>query len=114
MINRTNAIIEESGKNAWEGVFYFHPDDGIYREHFPGYPVVPGSLIVHAFLQAAQEAGISEECVTLENFRFREFLTPGRYPFRMECLGNRLNCRIYRGDTILVTGVIIKESSPKR
>jgi len=114
MAGESRSAISETGSHAWEGVFYFHPDDGIYRDHFPGYPVVPGSLIVHAFLQAAQEAGISEECVTLENFRFREFLTPGRYPFRMECLENRLNCRIYRGDTILVTGVIIKESSPKR
>jgi 3-hydroxyacyl-[acyl-carrier-protein] dehydratase len=91
-----------------EGEFYFHPDDGIYQDHFPGYPIVPGSLIVHAFLHAAQEAGIPGEWDTLENFRFREFLTPGRYPFRVEILENRLNCRIYRDDKILVTGVIQK------
>jgi 3-hydroxyacyl-[acyl-carrier-protein] dehydratase len=114
MTNKIHTIIEESGSHTWEGVFYFHPNDGIYLDHFPGYPVVPGSLIVHAFLRAATEAGISEKCITLENFRFREFLTPGCYPFRMECRENRLNCRIYRGDKILVTGVIIKESSLKQ
>jgi 3-hydroxyacyl-[acyl-carrier-protein] dehydratase len=108
MNSEARSAITETGRTIREGVFYFHPDDGIYGDHFPGYPVVPGSVIVHAFLQAAQEADISEECVTLENFRFREFLTPGRYPFRMECLENRLNCRIYRGDKILVTGVIKK------
>lgn len=114
MTNKIHTIIEESGRDTWEGVFYFHPDDGIYRDHFPGYSVVPGSLIVHAFLSAATGAGISEKYITLENFRFREFLTPGRYPFRMECLENQLNCRIYRGDKILVTGVIITGFSPKQ
>ena len=108
MTGESRSAIVETGRNTWEGVFYFHPDDGIYRDHFPGYSVVPGSLIVHAFLSAATEAGISEKYITLENFRFREFLTPGRYPFRMECLENRLNCRIYRGDKILVTGVLKK------
>ena len=99
---------KETSRTIREGVFYFHPDDGIYRDHFPGYPVVPGSLIVHAFLEAAKEAGLSGGWSTLQNFRFREFLTPGRYPFRMECLESRLNCWIYRGDKILVTGVLKK------
>jgi 3-hydroxyacyl-[acyl-carrier-protein] dehydratase len=108
MTGEFRSTVRETGRNTWEGVFYFHPDDGIYRDHFPGYPVVPGSLIVHAFLRAAEEAGISEKCVTLENFRFREFLTPGRYPFRVECLGKRLNCQIYRDDKKLVTGVLKK------
>lgn len=93
-------------KNTWEGVFHFHPDDGIYREHFPGYPVVPGSLIVHAFLKAAEEAGFSGDCLTLENFRFREFLIPGHYPFRIERKEGLLNCCIQRGGRKLVTGVL--------
>lgn len=98
--------VRETGHNTWEGMFYFHPDDGIYGDHFPGYPVVPGSLIVHAFLRAAEEAGVSEDCVTLKNFRFREFLTPGHYPFRIECLENRVHCLIYNGTRKLVTGVL--------
>ena len=36
-----------------EGIFHFDPDDPIYRDHFPGYPVVPGSLVVQAFLDLA-------------------------------------------------------------
>lgn len=108
MTGEFNKKLSETGRTIREGEFYFHPDDGIYRDHFPGYPVVPGSLIVHAFLRAAQEAGISGGCVTLENIRFRGFLTPGRYSFHMECMEDRLNCRIYRGDKILVTGTIKK------
>jgi len=106
MTGEFRSTVSETGRNTWEGVFYFSPDDGIYRDHFPGYPVVPGSLIVHAFLQAAAEAGITEGCRTLENFRFREFLTPGRYSFRMERQQDRLICLIYRGAKKLVTGAL--------
>ena len=98
--------IEKTNEDTWEGIFYFSPDDGIYRDHFPGYPVVPGSLIVHAFLQAAANICITERYRSLENFRFREFLTPGRYSFRMERQENRLSCLIYRGAKKLVTGAL--------
>jgi 3-hydroxyacyl-[acyl-carrier-protein] dehydratase len=100
--------IDKNKNQCWEGFFHFHPDDAIYRDHFPGYPVVPGSLIVHAFLQAAEEYGFSSNNLTIENFRFREFLTPGHYPFRVELQDDRLNCFIYKKEKNLVTGVLKK------
>ena len=89
-----------------EGVFYFHPDDGIYQDHFPGYPVVPGSLIVHAFLEAAADAGFLPDHLAIENFRFREFLSPGHYAFRIQLDEDRLKCLLYRGEKKLVSGVL--------
>ncbi len=106
MIWDQKEFTEPKEKEILEGVFYFDPDDGIYRDHFPGYSVVPGSLIAHAFFQAAEAAGITEKIFTIENFRFREFLPPGRYPFRIERKGDYLNCLIYQGDRKLVTGVL--------
>ncbi len=94
------------GRKVWEGVFYFHPDDGIYNDHFPGYPVVPGSVIVHAFLEAAADAGFMPDYLTIENFRFRHFLSPGRYTFRMELDDDRLSCLISSGKKKLVTGIL--------
>jgi 3-hydroxyacyl-[acyl-carrier-protein] dehydratase len=96
------------GNRFWEGVFYFHPDDDIYQDHFPGYPVVPGSLIVHAFLEAAAEVCFLPDYLTIENFRFREFLSPGHHAFRIELEESRLKCKIYRGEKIIVTGVLKK------
>jgi len=93
-------------KSCWEGVFYFHPDDDIYQDHFPGYPVVPGSLIVHAFLKAAAEAGSLPDYLAIEDFRFREFISPGHHTFRIELDGERLKCLLYRGERKLVTGVL--------
>ncbi|MDD5722227.1 MAG: hypothetical protein PHY29_00660 [Syntrophales bacterium] len=103
MVASENAVNTE---DVLEGVFHFDPGDGIYREHFPGYPVVPGSLIVHAFLTAVREAEIKGDVLSIENVRFREFLKPGRYPFRMEFGENRILCSISRGDKKLVTGVM--------
>ena len=93
-------------KKSWQGVFYFHPDDAIYRDHFPGHPVVPGSLIVHAFVEAAAEAGFLPDYLAIENFRFREFLSPGNYAYRIELDEKKLNCFIYQEEKKLVTGVL--------
>ncbi len=93
-------------RDRWEGTLYFHPDDAIYREHFCGCPVVPGSLIVHAFLEALEGAGFPIKCRAIEQWTFREFLSPGRYPFRIERCGENVHCRIYRGDKTLVRGIL--------
>jgi 3-hydroxyacyl-[acyl-carrier-protein] dehydratase len=93
-------------KEFWEGIFHFDSEDAIYQDHFPEYPVVPGSMIVHAFLTALSDAGVAGGRLSLENFKFREFLKPGRYPFRIERLDNNLYCSISEGNRKLVTGVI--------
>ena len=89
-----------------EGFFHFSADDEIYRDHFPGYPVVPGSLIVNAFLEAAAVAGFLPDNLIVEDFSFREFLKPGRYAFRIEPATDGLHCLILRDGKKLVTGVV--------
>ena len=88
-----------------KGTFYFDPADRIYEDHFPGTPVVPGSLIVHAFTETGKKLGFVVDGCTIENFRFREFVSPGEYPFDIQLLPDRLKCRLYQGDKTLVTGV---------
>ena len=87
-----------------KGTFYFDPADRIYEDHFPGTPVIPGSLIVHAFLEAGRKLGFAADRCTIENFRFREFVSPGEYSFDIQLLPDRLKCRLYQGDKTLVTG----------
>lgn len=88
-----------------KGTFYFDPADSIYEDHFPGNPIVPGSLIVHAFSEAGSKLGFAANHCTIENFRFREFVSPGEYSFDIQLLPDRLKCRLYREDKTLVTGV---------
>ncbi len=93
-----------------KGIFCFDPSDRIYADHFPGNPVVPGSLIVNAFLEAGKETGFQEDQCVIKDFRFREFVSPGEHAFSIQILSDRLKCRLYqdRSDTskTLVTGTI--------
>lgn len=95
-----------------QGVFFFDPEDRIYKDHFPGYAVVPGSLIVHAFATAAEKAGLlAPEAGTafhVEGFRFRKFISPGRYAYTIETQGKRLACRLVEQENVLASGAIVQ------
>jgi len=81
-----------------EGIIHFDPSDGIYTDHFPGYPVVPGSLIIQAFLNLA---GPVRE---IEEFRFQTFVVPESYGYRMEHQGDRWDCRLLKDGQIMAKG----------
>ena len=78
-----------------EGNFYFDPNDPIYQDHFPGYPVVPGSMIIHAFYEAVKKAGIESDCLSAENFKFKHFLAPGEYRYSLENKNGKIICRLF-------------------
>jgi len=80
------------------------PADPIYRDHFPDRPVVPGSLIVEAFLRIARAVGFLDRGIVIENFRFREFLVPGVYDYRIEIQDDTLQCSLSSQNRKLVTG----------
>lgn len=91
-----------------KGTFFFDPDDPIYKDHFPGNPVVPGSLIVQAFLTACRKDFELQPC-TVEDFRFRKFISPGEYAYEIIALSAGLNerqvkCRLFHGEKTVVTG----------
>ncbi len=80
--------------DLFSGSFFFDPADPIYADHFPGYPVVPGSLIIQAFLKAVQNSGMGIRPGRLQDFRFRRFIMPGEYEFRLENRGDSLRSRL--------------------
>jgi len=94
-----------------KGTFYFNPSDRIYADHFPGNPVVPGSLIIHAFLKALKEEGCNKG-YKIENFRFKKFVSPGEYNFDIEMLQDQMKCTLFQNNLDLtkpiVTGTIKK------
>ena len=98
-------------KQTYEGVFDFDPGDPIYKDHFPGHPVVPGSLIIQAFVTAAQSFPVPFKAVAVENFRFRRFVAPGKYPYRLEQhgegeKGQSWRCSLLDGDQVVASGVL--------
>ena len=93
-------------EKQFDGIFFFDPADKIYADHFPGNPVVPGSLIVSAFIEAARTNGLAAGGYTIENFRFREFISPGEYPFRVRTTTDQLHCELYNKSKAVVTGIV--------
>jgi len=89
------------------GYFYFDPQDPIYGDHFPGNAVVPGSLIIHAFMLAAERLGDGSPCRSASGFRFKRFVSPGRYVYRIENEpGGRMACFLYHHDQVVVKGTL--------
>ena len=75
-----------------KGSFFFDPYDPIYADHFPGRPVVPGSLIMEAFVRAAEQLGIGITALT--RFRFKRFAPPGRYSYELQISAGIVRCRL--------------------
>ncbi|MCF8068219.1 MAG: hypothetical protein K9L30_06515 [Desulfobacterales bacterium] len=91
-------------QQTWNGVFHFNPEDRIYETHFPSNPVVPGSVIIHAFMSAAEKVGYNEKPYRIENFRFKRFISPGEYAWEMESSNGGLSCKILENNNTVVTG----------
>lgn len=88
-----------------EGFFRFDPEAPLYREHFPGNPVVPGTLIIHAFLELLEPTGPWQP----RRFRFLRFVPPGEYRYTVEPVEpGRVRCCLWRDGTAAVRGECVR------
>ncbi|MFZ2448736.1 MAG: hypothetical protein WAW37_20430 [Syntrophobacteraceae bacterium] len=98
---------ENIAPRAVEGAFFFDPEDRIYADHFPGRPVVPGSVIIRAFMLAAKNLGAGGSARAVRDFRFRKFISPGEYPYRVEISGEGLKCSLFNDNSVVATGMLV-------
>lgn len=87
------------------GRLYFDPDDPIYADHFPGAPVVPGTLIIDAFLTRVGQMGIA--ATGLKRFRFKAFARPGVYVYELEITEGAIQCRLLHEGRETAVGTIL-------
>ena len=87
-----------------KGELFFDPEDRIYNDHFPGNPIVPGTLIINALSRI-----INYGTFKIENFRYRNFLKPGLCSYKLEGDKGKWKCTVFDGDKTFATGTIIKD-----
>ena len=83
----------------------FDPADACFNGHFPGNPVVPGTLILGLCLEAARRR-LGRDALTVRRFSFSRFAGPGDYELRIEEHGADLLCTFGRGETVFAKGRI--------
>ncbi|MFW6415686.1 MAG: hypothetical protein ACOCZ2_05140 [Thermodesulfobacteriota bacterium] len=98
--------MKEMPADTLYGKFFFHPADPVYEQHFPGSPVVPGSLIIKAFLRAMSELGYDCAEVVLQGFRFKKFVKPGSYDYQLQLSEDKVYCSLKSNNLEYVSGVI--------
>lgn len=106
--------MKQAAKQRYSGTFVFDPRDPVFTEHFPGNPVVPGSMIVQAFLEAVRRLAINGVYRQVERFRFKRFIQPGQYTFLLEQVDDDcLNCTLKEGRATVATGRLLVKRSPR-
>lgn len=91
----------------------FPADDPVYAEHFPGAPCVPGSLLMQAFIRAAEQmTGPAPDAGqwTFTGVRFRKFVPPGTHVCTVSAVtdgsGSAYRCTLLVDGVAAVTGTI--------
>ena len=93
------------------GLFVFDPDDMIYNDHFPGKPIVPGSLIIHSFIKESEKIGLNPGLIKIKSFKFKYFIVPGEYMYSIRLIDNKIICKLFNNENKeMVKGIFLYET----
>lgn len=93
-------------RSPWQWLVTFVPDDSCFAGHFPGNPIVPGSLILALCLQGVAFA-TPGSALTVRRFSFLRFTIPGTYTLSITLLQNTYKCVLSQQETLFAQGSII-------
>jgi len=72
---------------------YISPDEEFFRDHFPGFPVVPGVLLTEMMAQTAGKCLDAENpargkamLIQIRSAHFRQWVGPGSHAFIHACI----------------------------
>lgn len=82
------------------------PDHACFHGHFPGDPVVPGTLILALCLDAVRSRFGLAGHLTVRRFSFARFAAPGAYELCIEDRGGEFACTLNQGETVFARGRI--------
>lgn len=93
-----------------KGIIWFDPKDQIYKDHFPGNPVIPGSIIMDAFIQAAKLHKPGDKITGVENFKFKKFISPGKFQYELHIKPAYIKCKLFDDTVVVATGTLTNET----
>ncbi|MCT4534597.1 hypothetical protein [Halodesulfovibrio sp.] len=92
------------------GTFTFPANEPALQDHFPDSPIIPGTLIIHSFVNEVR-SHMPEATLGIRKFRFKSFITPDSYAYRIEPKPFGYACTLFKGTEKAVTGRIVVESN---
>jgi 3-hydroxyacyl-[acyl-carrier-protein] dehydratase len=93
-----------------QGTFYFDTNDPVFQVHFPSFSVVPGSLIIHAFLKAITQNATLPRNITIKSFKFIHFAKPGNATYEIKISKTQTQCYLFQNKKIIAKGLIKHET----
>jgi 3-hydroxyacyl-[acyl-carrier-protein] dehydratase len=99
-----------NGNRMIQGTFYFDPNDPIFQVHFPSFAVVPGSLIIDAFLKALKKNDSLSSNMTIQSFKFIQFAKPGDATYEIKISNTKTRCFLFQNQKMIAKGLIKYET----
>lgn len=84
----------------------FQATDPCFRGHFPGNPVVPGSLFMSLCLDAIREHAAPPGLLTITDFSFARFAHPGSYDLDIQEQDDTFECTVSQDGQTFAQGRI--------
>ena len=86
-------ILELTPGKSIVGTKYIGPEEGFFRDHFPGFPVVPGVLLTEMMAQTAGKCLDAEQSgrgkamlIQIRSAHFRQWVGPGSQAVIRACI----------------------------
>ncbi len=89
--------------------FTFSEEDPFYANHFQGFAVVPGSLIMEAFLQTIEKNEKESLPLMVKRFQFKRFTRPRQAEAKITRQKDQWHCELFQEGVLTAKGVISKE-----
>ncbi len=97
-----------------ESSLFFPEDHPLFRDHFPGAPRVPGTLLFEALRVEAANRFPDWKIIGMKRFQFRHFVEPGEYTCSLALQPETatIRCSLFSGERCMAKGTLLLE--PRR